>query len=418
MERQETDEPTLPSGHPKPSYRHRPPIQLFPYAYLLLPPLLLAFLTATFLYIHSDVELAMLYSQCHARSRLPFLSRIPVFGAPVCFLVSFFQEALGGLSGSVRAAAVGAEVLASLAGLLSISLIEAARVCNASAPLIAYPTGAWLVFNLVGGAFVWELVVVPAFFRRSQQILAARGSLRAAGAGSGDPEEEAGGEEEDTDLPVTDRHLRVGAEAVAIPVAVTLGYILPSLLLLFLHRSAAVVLVWLFFPLWVLLVRIALRTALIRLSPRLGVAHHLESHPPSLAAVYALPVVLSTAAHVFFLWSLLFGADDRREMTRSALRFFEIDAFFVALTVLYWVAVEAGLEVAGVVLAFSILLGPGAGICIGWYVREQALGGAGAGPPPVVSGAAGGDEGRLGAVENGADGGANGEPGEETPLLR
>ncbi len=60
-------------------------------------------------------------------------------------------------------------VLSMVGGLLTVSTIEAARICNAPSVLIAYPTGPWLVFTLVGGAFVWELVIVPAFLHRARR---------------------------------------------------------------------------------------------------------------------------------------------------------------------------------------------------------------------------------------------------------
>ncbi len=113
-------------------------------------PVLLAIGTFLVLFVHSDTNIPMLYSQCHARSRLRWLSRIPVLGAPSCFLVSFFQEALA----STRAAGTMAAILSFVGGLLTVSLVEAARVCNAPNKLIKYPTLPWIVFNLIGGAAV------------------------------------------------------------------------------------------------------------------------------------------------------------------------------------------------------------------------------------------------------------------------
>ncbi len=138
--------------------------------YLVIVPVLLAITTAVVLFIHSDVNVAMLYSQCHARARLPWISHMPLLGAPACFLVSFFGEALA----SVRAFAIMSVVLSFIASLLTVSTVEAARICNGPSLLIAYPTGPWLVFNLMGGAMVWELLITPAFFHRSKQLLEAR----------------------------------------------------------------------------------------------------------------------------------------------------------------------------------------------------------------------------------------------------
>ncbi|CAK7203849.1 hypothetical protein SEUCBS139899_006598 [Sporothrix eucalyptigena] len=354
--------------------------------YLLVVPVLLAILTATVLFVHSDVNVAMLFSQCHARARLPVLSRIPLLGAPSCFLVSFFQEALA--LGSARAFTTMSVVLSFVASLLTVSTVEAARICNGPSVLIAYPTGPWLVFNLMGGAMVWELLIIPAFFRRSQDI--------AAGKDAVDPEGEV--------VPATsNRHLTVVAEVVAIPVAVALGYVAPSLAMLFTAAPVAIA-VWLFFPIYVSLIRQGVRFVI-----RHGVGIHnrtlyLESHTPSLFAVYAVPLALSLISHGLVVYSLLtHQPDDRQEMTRSTLRFIEIDFFFIVLTVLYWILVEAGWRVVAVVLGASVVLGPGAGLCLGWIYRERQLG--------LADGS---DE----EGEDGPEGDGAAVPGEETPLLR
>lgn len=365
----------------------RPPIHHISYAYLLVVPVLLAISTAALLFLHSDVNVGMLYSQCHSRARVPWLSHVPVLGAPACFLVSFFQEALA----AARSVAIMAVILSFVGGLLTVSTVEAARLCNAPNVLIAYPTGPWLVFNLLGGAIVWELVIIPAFFHRSRQILTAR---RAA-AGRG------GATVADPHLGEAMRHLAVDAEVVAIPVAVALGYVVPSVLMVVLDTPPAIV-VWLFFPLLVSLVRQAVRfgVTLVRAHGRHG-SVHLESHRAALALVYAVPIACSALSHGLFIWNFVTQKDDRREMTRSTLKFVEIDVAFIALTVLYWLFVEAGWRVTLVVLGTSILLGPGAGLCIGWIYRESSV----ALDPHVT------------VVAVGSRGG-EGEADEDTPLLR
>ncbi|KAJ4306046.1 hypothetical protein N0V88_000841 [Collariella sp. IMI 366227] len=223
---------------PTPRRRPRPPLHHLSLRYLLIPPLLLALLTGVTLFLHSDTNTYMLYSQCHARSRLPWLSHIPLLGSPFCFLVSFFQEAIA----SVRAFGLMAVILGFVAGLLTVSTVESARVCNGPSVLIAYPTGLCLT-----------------------------------------------------------------------------------------------------------------------------------------------------------------QPDDRKEMTRSTLKFITVDAFFVGLTVLYWILVEAGWRVVLVMVAASVVLGPGAGICIGWIYREQTVD-----PDQSVTVVA------VGARRDSEDAG----PSEETPLLR
>ncbi|CAK7270240.1 hypothetical protein SEPCBS57363_004005 [Sporothrix epigloea] len=375
--------------HTRRDERRRHLIHLIGLRYLLVVPVALAILTSGVLFVHSDVNVAMLYSQCHARARLPILSRIPILGAPSCFLVSFFEEALAPL-GSTRAFTTMSVVLSFVASLLTVSLVEAARICNGPSVLIAYPTGPWLIFNLMGGAMVWQLLIIPAFFRRSQDISAIKN----------DPFPEESG-------PASlgeGRHLAVVAEVVAIPVAVALGYFVPSLAMLLTAAPAAIA-VWLFFPLYVSLFRQAVRFLVKRAihshSPQ---TLYLESHTPSLLTVYAVPLLLSLASHALVVWSLLTNQpDDRQEMTRSMLRVVEINFFFIVLTVLYWILVEAGWRVVGIVLGASVVLGPGAGLCLGWIIREKQLG--------MAEGLVEDDEGEPDDEDQVT-------PGEETPLLR
>lgn len=361
--------------------------------YLLVVPVLLAITTALVLFVHSDVNVAMIFSQCHARARLPGLSHIPVLGTPSCFLVSFFQEALARTSN--RAFATMSVVLSFIGSLLTVSTVEAARICNGPSVLIAYPTGPWLVFNLMGGAMVWELLITPAFFRRSKEI------IKGADGGGGDDDTENASSRPDS------RHLAVVSEVVAIPAAVALGYVVPSLVMLVTDQPVAIA-VWLFFPVYVSLIRQGIRLAIRSVGQhRPGRTLHLESHKPALLAVYAVPILCSVLSHGLVLWSVLTNQpDDRQELTRSTLRFIEIDLFFIVLTVLYWILVEAGWRVVGVVLGASLVLGPGAGLCIGWVYREHQLG--------FV------DDGERSAAAGGEDdsGEPDEGPGEQTPLLR
>ncbi|CAK7225295.1 hypothetical protein SBRCBS47491_005838 [Sporothrix bragantina] len=347
--------------HARRADRRRHLIHRIGLRYLLVVPVALAILTTAVLFVHSDVNVAMLFSQCHARSRLPILSKIPVLGAPACFLVSFFQEALAAPFGSMRAFTTMSVVLSFVSSLLTVSTVEAARICNGPSLLIAYPTGPWLVFNLMGGAMVWQLIIIPAFFRRSKDIANIKHDPLPEESGPASLGE--------------GRHLTVVAEVVAIPVAVALGYVAPSLAMLLTAAPVAIA-VWLFFPVYVSLIRQGVRFLVKRaIHSHSTRTLYLESHTPSLLAVYAVPLLLSLASHGIVVWSLLTSQpDDRQEMTRSVLRFIEIDFFFIVLTVLYWILVEAGWRVVAVVLATSVVLGPGAGLCLGWIFREKQLG--------------------------------------------
>ncbi|ATY60099.1 hypothetical protein CCM_02527 [Cordyceps militaris CM01] len=358
---------------------------------LMIVPILLAIATGIALFVHSDVNTPMLWSQCHAHARLPGLSRVPLLGTPLCYVVSFFHAALD----SARTRAVLAVVLAFVGALLTVCTAESARGCNRPARLVANPTPAWLLFNLLGGALVWQLLIVPAQIQRLRNIFVAQ-KIGAAG------DEEEGGEIGGQRLEALgvdlDRNL-AASEVVAIPVSIVLGFYLPSVLML-VFNSPATIGVWLFFPLYVSLARQAVRWALQRVWSHTAERNvHLETHRRSLVAVYGVPALSSVLAHAGILWSLT-RPDDRREMTRSCVKFIEIDFAFIGATVLYWVLVETNWKVPAYMVGISALLGPGAGTLAGWLLREKVI------------------QEELGAVidlvagEEAAD-----EPSEQTPLL-
>jgi hypothetical protein len=281
--------------------------------------------------------------------------------------VSFFQHAVV----ASRAEAIMSVVLSFVSGLLTVYTVEGARVCNRPNVLIAYPTGPLLVFNLIGGAMVWELLITPAFFYRARRILLEREKKRAVAEGEDGEGGGEGVEEDDLDpnLGKDMRHLGNRHERIAIPIGVLLGFIAPSLGML-IKGSPASVGVWLFFPIYVSLIRKAVRL-LLRLTRSQLRSLHLESHNISLAMVYSAPVLCSILSQAVLLRSLISKKDDRQEMTRSTTRFVEIDITFVGLTVLYWLFVEVGWKTVGVMVISSLVLGPGAGVCAGWIYRER-----------------------------------------------
>ncbi|QPH04071.1 hypothetical protein C2857_000717 [Epichloe festucae Fl1] len=356
----------------------RRPAQHFPlFPHLAIVPALLAVATAISLFAHSDVNAALLWSQCHARSVLPALSRVPVLGTPACFLVSFFHAALD----SFRSKAVISVILGFVGSLLTVSTVESARRVNAKNPVVSMPTLPWMVFNLVGGALVWQLVIAPAFILGAKAWPAPenrnknnrRPAAAGDGHGDGDGEEGRGEHEHDAAVRVDEGRRVAQAEVIAIPLAVTLGYYVPSAWMLAATSPAAIG-AWLFFPVYVSLARQSVRYLLTRMGRfRSGrPTIHLESHAWSLAAVYAVPILCSLLAHGFMIGNLTRG-DDRKELTRSAVQFIEIDFQFIGLTFLYWVFVEVGWRAPLAIVGSSVLLGPGAGTALGWLYREKLI---------------------------------------------
>ncbi|KAK4113673.1 hypothetical protein N656DRAFT_796911 [Canariomyces notabilis] len=354
----------------------------------------------------------MLYSQCHARSRLPFLSHIPLLGAPTCALVSFVHEAA---ATSLRGAALMADLVFSfIAGLLTVCVLEAARPAGTATPLTRHPTGTWLVFSLLipAGALVWELVVVPGFLHRARATSHSRSNLNLPTAEASD------------NMKTTRHHVSPAAESLAIPVSIAIGYIIPSITLLIFahHHPATTILPWLFFPVWVSLTRRLVRLAATSNKLKWNQAQdqdqdqhqttawqesmHLASSPRTLVGIYLLPIVCSVLAHGWLVVHVLRQADDRREMARAMTKFVIINVFFIGLTVLYWVLVEAGWRGAVLTAVASAVLGPGAGVCVGWIYREKVVVDSGRGSVTVVAVGS-----RRGSRESEG-------PSENTPLLR
>ncbi|KAI0859199.1 hypothetical protein F4860DRAFT_483433 [Xylaria cubensis] len=330
--------------------------------YVLIVPVLFAVLTAVILTTHGDVNIPLLYSQCHARSRLPALSHIPILGAPACFLVSAFMFA----TASMRAVAQLGVFLSFLGALLTVCRVEAARACNQRSWNIRFPALSWLAFNLVGGSFVWDLWIIPAFLKHAKDVRVERVKEDALEHGQGQGNE--GPFEEERVM--LERSFITRADIYAVPVAVAVGFIVPSVLMLVLKDAASVV-VWLFFPLWVALVHLAVKFAAVRLLTDNGPLY-LESHSPSMVLVYAVPFIASLFSHTFFIWSF-FYKNDSRQMTRTALKFIGIDFVSTAASVLYWVFVESGFVPAVLMLVFSVVLGPGAALCLTWIIREREI---------------------------------------------
>lgn len=340
-------------SHPKRT--HRPLIIRLRLPWLLIVPTLLAVLAVAMVILHSDYDIPALYSQCRSHARMHELSRIRVVGPPSCFLVSFFQFA----NASARSFARMAVVLSFVAALLSVSLVESARLCNRPSKVLSRPTIPWLVFNLGGGALVWDFVIVPSFLRRAKDVQAARESARAERL-----------REDDSDVDREVRCLTSQVEAWAIPIAVVVGFVVPSLAMLITNHPVSIA-VWLFFPVWVSLIRYAVKVVGVNsvVDPE---PYHLESQRWPLAGVYAVPVLCSIVAHILLIVNI-FSPDDSREMTRATMRIILIDAVIIVFTVLYWILVEAGVLVSLAFIVLSVLLGPGAGLSASWVLREKAI---------------------------------------------
>ncbi|KAI0100786.1 hypothetical protein GGR51DRAFT_531663 [Nemania sp. FL0031] len=339
----------------------RPLLHQLPLHYLLIVPVLFAILAAVVLTIYGDINTALLYSQCHSRSKLPSISHIPVLGAPACFLVSVFLYVLD----SMRGIAQLSVFLAFLWALLTVCRVEAARLCNQRSWNIRFPTLAWLLFNLVGGTFIWDLWIVPAFIKHAKDMRLERVKEEALEGG-----QESSDLFDDEERVILERSLTTQTEAYVIPLAIAVGFVVPSIMMLVI-QTPITIMIWLFFPLWVAAVHGAVKFVAVRLL-RDNEPIYLDSHPPSVTLVYALPFIASLLTHALFIWNL-FCQNDSREMTRMVLKFIWIDFSFIFATVLYWVFVESGIIPTILMVVFSVFVGPGAALCLTWLIREKAI---------------------------------------------
>lgn len=349
--------------------RWRRPAQHFPlFPHLAVVPAILAIATAIALFVHSDVNAALLWSQCHSHALLPALSRVPILGTPACYLVSFFYAALD----SFRSKAVMSVILSFVGALLTVSTVESARKVNEKNVIVSRPTLPWLVFNFAGGALVWQLVIVPAFILGAKAWPFPGTGRLITDEGHNEPNV-VRDEDEPLDPVQMDKGRQLKqVEVIAIPIAVALGYYVPSTLMLSLNNPVSIG-TWLFFPAYVSLIRQFVRYGLNKLRRfQDGPMIHLEANTKAFIAVYAIPVLCSLLAHGFIIGSLT-KSDDRKEMTRSTVKFIEIDFQFIGLTMLYWVFVEVGWRAPLAIFGSSLLLGPGAGTALGWLYREKLI---------------------------------------------
>lgn len=311
----------------------------------LLPLLALALATiAAFLVAirREYASLASLWTSCAPQP----LGRLP---APLCFAIHFFQAA----HASPRTRLEQAVIVSFLAGLATITAVEGARARRAEArdktaqttttttttpppppPRLSRTIAAnlavpWLLYNVALGALAWQGIIIPALLRERWR----QQPLRIGRAGEAD---------------AADGH------SLAIPLSIALGLLLPAAAML-LHPSAPIlILLFLLFPVW------------ISLTHRL---HYPLAPVLRQRAIFALPILVSALAHVALLVSLFTSPANRTSPTHSAILLLELDHAAIFLAVLYWILLEAGVHGVLATVAATVLLGPGAGVCVGWLSR-------------------------------------------------
>ncbi|SJL02259.1 uncharacterized protein ARMOST_05585 [Armillaria ostoyae] len=312
-------------------------------------------------------DLADLTSSCAKTNGGPFHILGPILGQFLCGIVTFFKLILSDPEGSHFLAVF----LSFVAGLVTIVCLESARVANQAHRVIKYPTPALMMVNIVGGLVVFPLVLCPAFLLKSQnehRLEPLVPTITAEGASV---------ISETTPLiralPLTDRHVLSVAEIYSIPLSVFLGFIVPSITL-FLHPDNEVLIaLWQLFPVYVAILRYISRAVLLRSVPHLCVNNvHVESDNVGLLYVYGAPSVVSLLTHLLYVWHALAPSSGvPNPQVHAALHVLVVDFWAIALTMLYWLWFEGGIRPATTALLASLIAGPGAGICVGWIMREE-----------------------------------------------
>lgn len=357
------------------------------------PLVLLAIVSAYALFMTANPVVQEVFVPClddPARVGAPFTTRLPLLGRPLCCLASFFEAVLD----SSRSKAIMAEILTFIGALLSISTLESARRGNQENYIIANPMVPWLVFNLAGGAVVWQLVIVSAFLyhtKRRHGVTPNRHKYLQQGLSSStvDNENPTGPSIGAQNPSVMDDGsqtypqqcldaLTHAEDECSMPLAIAMGYFGPSLVLL-LWPSHQTVTVWLFFPVYVTLLRRSFRLwytgrhqrQLYKI--RWLKAFNLGQYSSILQRLFALPMWSSIVARLILLYHISAIPDDRSIATIATLRFVQLDTVAIATTVAYWVVMVRGFKQAGFSLLAGCLLGPGFGLCLAWLVDEEQL---------------------------------------------
>ncbi|KAK0243036.1 hypothetical protein EDD85DRAFT_313709 [Armillaria nabsnona] len=312
-------------------------------------------------------DLAGLTSSCAKTNGGPFHIFGPMLGQFLCVIVTFFKLILSDPEGFLFLAVF----LSFVAGLVTIVCLESSRVANQAHRVIKYPTPALMMANIVGGLVVFPLVVCPAFLLKSQNKQRLERLVPTVTA------EGASVISETTPLiralHLTDRHVLSAAEMYSVPLSVFLGFIVPSITL-FLHPDNEVLIeLWQLFPVYVAILRYISRTVLLRTVPHLCVNNiHVESDNVELLYVYGAPSVVSLLTHLLYVWHAVVpssGVPDPQ--VHAALHVLVMDFWAIVLTMLYRLWFEGGIRLATTALSASLIAGPGAGICVGWIMREE-----------------------------------------------
>lgn len=336
---------------------------------LLVVPVLTACAALYFMARHQS-GLEHLGDACHSRNG---------FAAIPCTFTRFFDVTLAHPHGF----AFLAVFFALVASLLNITYLESLRLTNQPSRVICRPLLPWMITNVASGAVAVPLLLFPAAAIRS------RDSQRTdcpADAGECDRLSH-------PDYGTHRRRIPVAADMHAVPVAVGLGFVAPSVLLMF-RPETTVIMLWNLFPLYVSVIWHAVRHVIMAVERVTG-AHRWRkqrsSPAPSpstsdlplssdisswrvLLLAYGLPSIISAFSHILFIYMRLSRSEGVEGIAQDTLGVLHADFWAIIVTMIYWLAVESSLGVAALAVLAGLVGGPGAGLSVGWALREAVLG--------------------------------------------
>lgn len=341
-------------------------------------------------------QLAGLWSQCSSSSSS---SKLPT---ALCFAVLFFRTALN----STRSRLEEAAIIGFLGGLATITTVESTRyrrqwlvdatatrlpdngkretpnerngisdneTSNKSTDLSSRITGnlavPWLLYNLAAGALAWQAIIIPAFLYERIHSTERTVTTRSKSA-----------------------KITKKSENIATVFGVALGLLAPSTLMILNPTSTATILFWLVFPLWVSVIKWSVQRVIPVSLDEKGNSETIKMG--SMLMPYALPIIYSAISHFVLVQNIFIEADDRDPLTRATVLLLEIDHLAIFLAFLYWVWADTttttackevqhkrdstlifnhGVQAVLVTLFASCILGPGAGVCLGWVFSSVSF---------------------------------------------
>ena len=347
---------------------------------LLAPLAVLAAFSAYALFMTSDPKVQAVFERCLAgdnEDSVWYVKPATVAATPICCLASFFEAALG----STRSKIIMAEILSYAGALLMVMTLESARPRNQRNRIIANPTTPWLVFNLAGGALIWQLVIIPAFLhheKKNTQLL--RPQNQSDGHDIDAPSEgvksltndSPANRDKDTNIQNYSEVAVSVNEIRAISLAVSIGYYFPSTLMLY-RPCYSTIVVWHFFPIYIMVLRRTLRVwSSTSLTTTATEREHQRPITSPKLLLYSIPMGCSFVAHVALLHHMAFIHDDNSTTTRATLRLIQLDIALIGLTIMYWMTMVRGIRSVFINLIVGCVIGPGAALCLTWILHDTS----------------------------------------------